>query len=336
MSRIFLVATFALLATPALAQSRRVINVSGLEYNGGKSGARAYFDYVPPSDTTLAAIKAQRFWGIRLPISEETLQPDPVKAAAGVLDETYLAVVLQAASRAQKVGLSVIVDMHNFGRYWGNPINVSGSTPATNIRPMYVNVVGALAKRLQAAGVWGFDVANEPHDIADADVQSVEQGAVNAARAAGFKGHLIVENSGWANASGGLKINVHDPMVGGVTCTDVHAYGDDNNSGTYKQTMSQDGTKADTIVGRLKPSVDQAKRENRCLFVGELGGPVADPGRRDQVIVAAKYLAAAGVDWAYWTAGEWSLNDPNSLQPGLVAGAPNGGQMLLSAMAVNR
>ena len=333
--RLILAAALALLATPALAQSRSVINVSGLEYNGGKPGARAYFDYAPPSDATLASIKANRFWAIRLPISEETLQPDPVKAAAGTLDETYLAAVLDASTRAQKVGLSVIVDLHNYGRYYGNPVNVTGTTPATNIRPMYINVVAALAKRLQAAGVWGFAVANEPHDIADADVQSVEQDAVNAARAAGFRGYLFVENTGWAQP-GKIYVTVKDPMPSGKTCYDVHAYGDGNNSGTYKQTMAQDGTDADTIVNRLKPSVEQAKSEGRCLFVGELGAPLADAGRRTQVLHAAEYLRSNGIDWALWTAGEWSSNDPNSLQPGLAQPALNGGQILLSAMPANR
>ena len=317
MIQFFIAAAFALLSSSAAAQQRSVINLSGMEYNGGKAGGKANFDYAPPTDATFAAVKAQRFWGVRLPVSQETLQPDPALAAKGILAEPYASQVVDAAVRAQKSGLTMIVDLHNYGRYWGNPVHVTSTDPAKNIRPMFVNVVAALAKRLQAAGVWGLSITNEPHDIAPADLQSVSQDAVNAIRAAGFKGYIFYGDAGWSTAYDGLQINVKDPLKGGVSCIDVHTYGDGDNSGTYRQAFGKDGATATTIVDRLKPAVEQGKRENRCVFVGEIGGPVADPGRRDQVQRAAKYLAANGVDWAYWTAGEWSSNDPNSVQSAL-------------------
>ena len=326
-------AALALLATPALAQQRSVINLSGMEYNGGKPNARLNFDYVAPSDATYAAVKAQRFWGVRLPISEETLQPDPVKAARGELAEPYASQVVDAVTRGQKAGLTIIVDLHNYGRYYGNPVHLTSDDPARNIRPMYVNVVGALAKRLQAAGAWGLSLTNEPHDIAVADLQSVTQDAVHAARSAGFRGYLFYGDAGWSTAYDGLQITVRDPLPGGVSCIDVHAYGDGDNSGTYRQAFGKDGSSANTIVDRLRPAVEQAKREKRCLFVGEIGAPVGDVNRRDQVLRAARYLAAQGVDWAYWTAGEWTGNDANSTQAGLV---PSGAAAMIGALPGNR
>lgn len=333
MIRTILALAAIVFAVPAAAQQRSVINLSGMEYNGGKVGGRLNFDYATPSDATLAAVKAARFWGVRLPISEETLQPDPVLAAKGVLAEPYASQVLDAVVRAQRAGLAVIVDLHNYGRYWGNPVNLTSSDPTKNIRPMYVNVVAALAKRLHAAGAFGLAITNEPHDIAVTDLQSVSQDAVNAARTAGFKGYLFVDDAGWATAYDGIQVTVKDPMPGGVTCYDVHAYGDGDNSGTYRAPMNQDGSSPDTIVDRLRPAVEQARREGRCLFVGEVGGPVDDPARRDQVLRAARYLAASGVDWAYWTAGEWTGNDANSLQKGL---APSGAAAMVVALPGNR
>ena len=342
MIKTILAATASLIiANPAAAQQRSVVNVSGLEYSSD-SNAKVYYNYVPPSNATLAAIKANRFWGIRLPISEEQLQPDPSKAARGLLNETYLAVVLDAATRAQKSGLTVIVDIHNYGQYYGNNVSLTSSTdPTRNIRAMYLGVVGSLAKRLQVAGVWGLSVTNEPHAMSVADVQSVEQDAVNTARAAGFRGYLFVDDAGWATASDGIQITVRDPS--GTTCYDVHAYGDGNGSGTYKVPYAQDidvstgnRVNADTIVNRLAPAVNQAKREKRCLFVGEIGAPLGDSNRLQQVMNAATYLKSNGVDWAYWVSGEWTGNDPNSLQSGLTSSPSAGARQLLATLPSNR
>lgn len=338
-----MLATFALLitASPASAQKRSVINVSGLEYSSDPN-ARAYYNYVPPSNQSLAAIKTNGFWGIRLPISEEQLQPDPVKAAKGILNESYVSVVIDTATRAQRIGLTVIIDIHNYGQYYGNNISLTSSTDKTrDIRAMYLGVVGSLAKRLQGAGVWGLSVTNEPHAMSVADVQSVEQDAVNTARAAGFRGYLFVDDAGWATASDGIQITVRDPS--GTTCYDVHAYGDGNGSGTYKVPYAQDidistgnRVNADTIVNRIAPAVNQAKREKRCLFIGEIGAPLADPGRRQQVINAANYLKNNGVDWAYWVSGEWTGNDQNSLQSALTSSTSSAARQFLVTLPNNR
>lgn len=302
----------------AEAQKRSFINLSGLEYNGGKLDGQIFKDYVPPSDKTLAAVKAAGFQGVRLPVSMERLQPDPARAKAGELVDGYADQVIDAAKRGQAAGLRIIVDLHNFGQYWGNDIDLVSGEEAKNIRPMYLGIVRAFAARLQAAGVWGFELANEPKNLDPARCRSVMQDAVRTARKAGFRGTLFVPSAWWSNAEDGVNCEVDDPSNRWVQ--DVHAYGDNDNSGTYKRPFAQDGVTHDTIVERVRPAVEQAKAKKVRLFVGEVGAPLGEADRRRQVTRLARYLAANGVDWAYWTAGEWTGNDQNSLQAGLVAG----------------
>lgn len=320
--------------TPPTIRQLGGINLSGLEYNGGKVGAKLYHDYVTPSDATYAAVKAAGFSRVRLPISQEHLQPDPAKALLGVLAEPYASEVIDAVVRGQRAGLNVLVDLHNYGRYYGNQMAEADMVkPGRNIRGMYVGVVGALAKRLASVDAYGLAVTNEPHDISIADVTAMQQAAVDVARAAGFKGQMVVSDAGWSTAYDGIQVDVRDPLTGKLACVDGHAYGDGDNSGTYRQAMKDDGTTANTIVDRLRPFVEQAERQTRCVVVGEFGAPTGDPGRREQVANAVTYLAQHKVDGYYWLAGEWSGNDASSLQPGL---APNGASAMVGVLAGNR
>lgn len=312
-----LIAIFTSLAMTidAAAQRRSFVNLSGLEYNGGKSDALIFRDYVPPSEATWAATKAAKFQGARLPVSMERLQPDPAEARLARLNEEYAKEVVDAAKRGQAAGLRVIVDLHNFGQYWGNDIDRTSAEPTQDIRPMYLGIVSALATRLQAAGIWGFELGNEPKNLDPARCRSVMQDAVSTARRAGYRGILFVPSAWWSSAQNGINCIVKDPLANWVQ--DVHAYGDRDNSGTYKRGFAADGVTHDTIVDRVRPAVEQAKARRVRVFVGEAGVPLADVNRRQQVIHLSRYLAANKVDWAYWTAGEWSKNDANSLQSAL-------------------
>lgn len=309
----------ALVSDGVRAQRRSFVNLSGLEYNGNKLDARIFRDYVPPSDVSWAGVKAARFQGVRLPVSMERLQPDPEKARAGELNVAYAAEVIDAARRGQAAGLQVIVDLHNFGQYWGNDIDRTSATPTQDIRPMYLGIVGAFAARLQVAGIWGFELGNEPKNLDPARCRSVMQDAVIAARRAGYRGTLFVPGAWWSSAQNGINCAVDDPL--GKWVQDVHAYGDHDGSGTYKRSFATDSVTHDTIVDRVRPAVEQAKAKGLRVFIGEVGAPLTDPDRRQQVMHLSRYLAAKDVEWAYWTAGEWSGNDANSLQPALNSNA---------------
>ena len=329
--RSLIIGITALFSSPSLAQQRSVVNMSGLEYNANNLAARINHEYVAPSNQTFSLAKKARFWGVRLPVSMERLQPDPKKAKAGILVEQYVSEIIDAANRGKSAGLSVIVDLHNFGQYWGNDIDRVSELESFNIRPMYLGIVRALAGRLQAAGVWAFELANEPKKLDPARCRSVMQDATIAARNGGFRGTLMVPSAWWSSAQNGINCIVNDPL--GNWVQDVHAYGDNDNSGTYVRSFKAEGASHDAILNRVRTAVEQAKAKGVRVFVGEIGGPSRDPDRREQVVRAARYLAASGVDWGYWVAGEWTGNDQNSIQSGL---STNGSSAMLDALPNNR
>lgn len=334
------IAASLLSVTSVAAQNRSVINVSGLEYNAGDLSATYGVSYTAPSDATLSAIKAERFWGIRLPVALERLQPDPAKAIRGELVPAEAQRVLDTVRRARQVGLATIVDLHNFGQYWGNDVDLTGNIPSTGIRDMYIGIVGAVARLLRNE-CFGFELMNEPKNLDPGRLQPLMQEAVNAARNAGFRGTIFVPTAWWSSANDGINIIVNDPLNDLVY--DVHAYGDGNNSGTYEKFWEQDVdfqtgemVNADTILNRVKIAVEHARQLGVRVFVGEIGAPVDDPRRIQQVKNAARYLAARGVDWAYWTAGDWSSNDQNSTQLGLNSKGNNGARRMVMALPNNR
>lgn len=334
------IAASLLLVTSAAAQNRSVINVSGLEYNAGDLNATYGVSFIAPSNATLRAIKAERFWGIRLPVALERLQPNPMKAIKGELVPAEAQRVLDTVRRARQAGLSTIVDLHNFGEYWWNDIDQTGNVPSSRIRSMYIGIVAGVAKLLKDE-CFGFELMNEPKNLDPGRLQPLMQEAVNTVRNAGYRGTIFVPTAWWSSADGGINIIVDDPLNNLVY--DVHAYGDGNNSGTYHVPWEKDVdhktgklVNADTILNRVKIAVEHAKRLGVRVFVGEIGAPVNDPRRVQQVQNAARYLAAQGIDWAYWTAGEWSSNDQNSIQVGLNSILNVGARRMVMALPNNR
>lgn len=334
------VAASLLSVTSAAAQNRSVINVSGLEYNAGDLSATYGVSFIAPSDATLRAIKAERFWGIRLPVALERLQPDPVKAIRGELVPAEAQRVLDTVRRARQAGLATIVDLHNFGQYWWNDIDRTGTMPSSQIRSMYIGIVAGVAKLLQNEA-FGFELMNEPKNLDPGRLQPLMQEAVNTVRNVGYRGTIFVPTAWWSSANSGINIIVNDPLNDLVY--DVHAYGDGSNAGTYEVPWEQDvdfqtgkPVNANTILDRVKIAVEHANRLGVRVFVGEIGAPVDDPRRVQQVQNAARYLAAQGVDWAYWTAGDWSSNDQNSTQLGLNSNGNNGARKMITALPNNR
>lgn len=311
-----------------------------MEYNAGDLSGSYGVAYIAPSNDTLQKIKSERFWGIRLQVALERLQPDPVKAARGELVGAEAQRVLDTVRRARAAGLATIVDLHNFGQYWGNDIDINGGVPATQIKSMYVGIVRGMANLLRGEA-FGLDLMNEPKNLNPSRLQPVMQEALNAARDAGFRGTIFVPTAWWSTADSGINIIVQDPLNDMVY--DVHAYGDGNNSGTFQKPWEQDvdyrtgrTVDGDTITNRVKVAVEHAKRLGVRVFVGEIGGPTSDPRRIAQIQNAARYLADHGIDWGYWNAGDWTGNDQNSVQAGLGNGGNSAARRMIAALPNNR
>src|SRR6185437_10140262 len=159
---------------------------------------------------------------IRLPISWERMQP----TLNGPLDQTYLAGLETVLNEAAAVGIKVIVDLHNYGRYdvdyaaqaaanfginsqaSNSPATFAIGTSQVTISD-FANFWGQLAAQLNShAGLAGYDIMNEPHDMPNPAVwPQAAQAAVDAIRAVDMNTPVYVEGDQYSSASSWLQVN---------------------------------------------------------------------------------------------------------------------------------
>src|ERR1035438_2519341 len=239
-------------------------------------------NYNYPTKTEIDYFAGQGMNFFRYQILWETLQPTPRTP----LDQVDLARLKESVKLATAKKLIVLLDPHNYARYYGT--NIVGYVHGTN------TVVGPAITAADFADFWGrlaaefkddpyvwFGLVNEPHDMPtqvwfdDANV------AIAAIRAIGSKNMILVPGNNWTGAhswtSGGDKssakcvLTVQDPLD--YWAIEVHQYVDDDNSGTHKAVTSP------TIGSeRLKKFVDWCRQNKMRAFLGEFGVPVVTNG----------------------------------------------------------
>jgi hypothetical protein len=217
----------------------------------GKYGTAWHFDSLP----TLKFFASLGIQTVRVPIRWERLQPKldgPLDAGAVTQLERYLA-------DAQSAGLSVILDVHNFGQYDEAPAGSNGSVnvlhlgssalPSSDLADLWTRLVDTFG---QYPAVSGWDIMNEPVLMPPTDGSSAKtwelasQAAVDAIRKAGDVHTVWVEGYNYA-ADGTFatltpKAWIKDPAH--AVIYEAHTYFDEDGSGQYKESYSADETKA--------------------------------------------------------------------------------------------
>jgi aryl-phospho-beta-D-glucosidase BglC (GH1 family) len=131
------------------------INISGGEF--GQVGGEHDYEYHYPTFTELQYY-AKGVELIRLPFRWERMQP----GLDGPLDAEELALIKKVLAYAAELGIKVIIDCHNYGRYNGETIG--SATGPTNAQ--FADFWMKLASELKnAPALAGYDIINEPHDM---------------------------------------------------------------------------------------------------------------------------------------------------------------------------
>src|SRR5262245_22384353 len=122
------------------------VNLAGLEFGGGIGGS-LWTDYVSNGDQQYGYWDDAGANTIRLPFTWERLQPQ----ANGALDAGYLQLLHDAVNLAKAHGQLLILDMHNFGGYFGQSM-AGGSA---SLRAAYADVWARLASEFKdESNVW--------------------------------------------------------------------------------------------------------------------------------------------------------------------------------------
>lgn len=283
------------------------VNLSGAEF--GKIGQAHGFGYIYPSASDIKYYIDRGVELFRLPVRWERLQPE----ANGELDKAELGRLTKFLDSAEALGAKVIIDVHNYGTYYGDKI---GSQGVSNEQ-----FAGFWQKLASAVGginsVYGYDLMNEPHDMGGADVwPAAAQAAVDSIRTVDMDTKIYVEGNSWAGAKNWSKNNasldIQDPA--NKIVYQAHLYFDKYASGGYKGTYDQEGATPEMGAKLIQDFVNWLAERGAEGMIGEFAVPDNDPRWLNVLDNFLTAVRDAGLEATYWGAGPWWGDYPLALR----------------------
>jgi endoglucanase len=315
-SRVAVIA-LACLASPSLAQTAGKpsfvgINIAGAEFNASKLPGVYGQDYIYPSSKDMDYFFGKGFNTIRLPFRWERLQP----RLNGPFEPEEFARIDRVVSYAAAHKAHVVLDPHNYARYYGNMIG-SSAVPFT----AYAAFWRDLATRYKNHPYVIFGLMNEPNKISAQEWRKAVDAAMTAIRGTGANNIILVpgtrwtgahswssSSDGWSNAV--VFEDLKDPANNMIF--EVHQYLDDDYSGTSGSCQSES-----IGVTTLQEFTDWARRNHHRAFLGEFAGGANDTCMTalDRMLSYMEANADVWTGWTYWAAGAWWGNYYFSVQP---------------------
>jgi Cellulase (glycosyl hydrolase family 5) len=315
--------TGSVVVTTAATQTLTVTQPFGVNFSGGESSNKNY-----PTNANYWQYYNQKGLNlIRVPFLWDYVQPTP---GSGTLDSGAMASLDSVVSLAAARGMEVILDMHNYdSRKVGGTSYLIGSTTVTNA--MYQQVWQLLAAHFASkAGVYGYDIMNEPHGDAGTWVSTTAQYGVNGVRQSDTTHYVIVEGDDYAGSqdwwANNENLNITDSA--NLLIYSAHSYWDSAHSGAYAGTYDSNNEYPTRGVDQVTPFVYWLSLKGAKGYIGEFGVPnnVASPDYRWNVALDnfLYYLNSNGVSGTLW--GTYNLNDTYITRPNTDSGTvtPNG------------
>ena len=265
-------------------------------------------DYIYPTSGTSKPFLDAGFNTVRVPVLWERLQREP-NAPLDLQELKHLDASL-ASLRGYR---TVILDLHNYGRYRGTLLD--GDSGAAALADFWIRI----AQHYQSYPQISFGLMNEPHGISARAWRGIVDGALARIRAAGARNLVLVPGTRWTGAhswSSGWDSNsqafagFRDP--GNNFMFEVHQYFDRDSSG--QSPSCQDKTAGSR---RLAEFTRWARREKARALLGEFGSGT-DPVCLAALDDALKHMSLNADVWAggtYWAAGDWWGDYAFSVQP---------------------
>ena len=137
---------------------RRGVNLAGAEFGSALPGTYGV-DYIYPNNDELDYYESKNLNLIRLPFRWERIQP----TLGAALDSAELARINAVVTAAEARGMTVVLDLHNYGRYTQAGVERTlgdGVLTSTHLADVWTR----LATYFQGRSVW-YGLMNEPHDL---------------------------------------------------------------------------------------------------------------------------------------------------------------------------
>ncbi len=274
------------------------INLGGANWHPTTPNAvegKHYF-FATPAEIDYFAAKG--FTNIRLPLAWERLQPQ----LNGELNADYLARMRAVVEYAESRGLTVTLDIHNYGAYNDKLIGTPGVPTSA-----FADLWGRLASEFIDNDNVVFGLMNEPQQATAAQWLPIANAAIAAIREAGATQQIAIPGAYWTGGhrwttTDNAKVfgepgAIVDPA--GNYVIEIHQYLD-NGSGQNDWVVSE------TIgVERLTSVTQWARAHGMKLYLGEFGvsdDPTALVALRNML----EFVSANADVWqgaAYWAAG---------------------------------
>ncbi|KAF3996303.1 glycoside hydrolase family 5 protein [Glaciimonas immobilis] len=287
------------------------VNLSGAEFAAEKLPGVVFRDYIYPEMADMDHFQGAGMNTFRLPFLWERIQP----TLFGALDPGELQRITDTAAAARSLGVCLILDVHNYGEYRGQPIG-SATVPHLAFIDLWKRLLTSFKDPANVA----FGLMNEPSKLPTAEWAVVAQETVIALRIQGAKNLILVPGGGWSGAHSWFEKGAgvsnadafrrfHDPANNYMI--ETHQYADANFSGTSNSCI--DPAALDTIMAKM---TRWAIASRQRLFLGEFGvQPNPSCLQALGAIVNGTKNTSIWGGWTYWSSGKWLGSYPFTLQP---------------------
>ncbi len=274
-------------------------------------------DYLYPTTDYIDYFLDQGLNSFRIPFRWERIQ----QTLSGNLDPTELGRLTSVVDYITNRGASVILDVHNYGRYQsGGEFKILGTTPQldTHFADLWTRLAAPFGNRTGVV----FGLMNEPHDMTTETVVGATNLALQAIRSTGAGNLVLVQGNGYSGAhswnqnwygtpNAQAMLDIVDP--GGNLAFEVHQYA--NNEGI--ESIRYSGRTAHVESATVFPEqlagfTDWLRTNNLRGYLGEIGTPTSDLGVQAMFngIQFVENNADVWTGWALWAGGPW-WDDPN-------------------------
>ena len=261
----------------------------------GKHGT----NYIYPAESYYKKYAEQGLKLVRLPFLWERIQPQ----LDTELDTAQLALLTQSLDFAHKHGVKVVLDMHNYYRYYRQPIG-SETVSIQSFANTWKRIALKVGKH---PALSGYGLMNEPNTkglwpqaalAAAKEIRKVDR--INWIYVAGDR-----FSSAWHWPQSNTQL-IADPWMRDPQNNlifEAHMYLDRDTSGMY---VDKTETFAPELgINRAKPFVDWLRTHNLRGFIVEMGVPNYAPDAIVAMDNLLGYLRENCVSMTYWAAGPW-------------------------------
>ena len=304
------------------------VNLAGAEFGATVLPGTYGTNYIYPNFAEVDYYMRKGMNTFRLPFRWECLQHTQLAA----LDADELKRMDTFVKYATAKGAYVIIEPHNFQRYYPDPNNFQSSAQGLVGSAVpdaaFADFWSKLASNYKSNSLVIFNLMNEPNTMPTAQLVTSENAAIAAIRNAGAKNLILVPGNQWTGAwtwsetwyngaNSEYMLNIVDS--GNNIAFEVHQYMDDDGSGGSSGISGND-----PLIGakRLANFTNWLKEHKLKGFLGEFAvanSRIGNADVGDEVIEnLLKHLEANSdvwLGWTWWAGGPWWGDYQFTLEP---------------------